>query len=99
MTSAPERPVRFVRRLLVASYLVEAGLLLIIAPWTLSWQHNYFGLLLPALGSLMENQFFRGAVSGVGLITTFSGIRDLSAAVAARHAQRAERAARPDPLP
>jgi hypothetical protein len=74
--------------LLVASYLVEAGLLLVIAPWTGSWQHNYFGSLLPWLGQLMVNEFVRGAVSGVGVITASAGLRDLTAAIFARHAER-----------
>jgi len=74
--------------LLVAAYLVEAGLLLVIAPWTASWQHNYFGLLLPRLGDWMTNEFVRGAVSGVGVITAAAGLRDLTAAIFARHAER-----------
>jgi hypothetical protein len=81
----------FVRRLLVAAYLVEAGLLLVIAPWTLSWQHNYFGSLFPGLGALMVNEFVRGGVSGVGLITAVAGLRDLTSAIFARQAGR------PDP--
>ena len=78
----------FVRRLLVAAYLVEAGLLLVIAPWTASWDHNYFGMLVPALGNIMINQFVRGGVSGIGLITAVSGLRDLTAAIFARQADR-----------
>jgi hypothetical protein len=79
-----------VRRLLFAAYLIEAGLLLIIVPWTASWHQNYFGLLLPALGEIMANEYVRGAVSGVGLITAFAGVRDLAAAIAARQARRSE---------
>ena len=77
-----------VRRLLVAAYLIEAGLLLVIAPWTGSWQHNYFGTLLPALGAVMANAFVRGAVSGVGVITIAAGLRDLISTLFARQAQR-----------
>ena len=73
-----------VRRLLVAAYLIEAGLLLIIAPWTASWQHNYFGALLPALGLVMANAFVRGAVTGVGLVTIAAGLRDLVSTLFAR---------------
>jgi hypothetical protein len=78
----------FVRRLLVAAYLVEAGLLLVVAPWTASWQRNYFGVLLPWLGEFMLNEFVRGAVSGIGVITASAGLRDLTAAIYARHAER-----------
>ena len=75
-----------VRRLLIAAYLAEAGVLLVIAPWTESWQHNYFGALVPALGRFMVNEFVRGAVSGVGLVTFVAGLRDLTGALFARHA-------------
>jgi hypothetical protein len=90
---------RFGVRMLVAAYLVEAGLLLMIAPWTVSWQNNYFGWLVPALGRFMLNEFTRGAVTGVGLITTFAGLRDLSAAISARHAARANPESTPRGLP
>jgi hypothetical protein len=73
-----------VRRLLVAAYLVEAGLLLIVAPWTASWMHNYFAALAPSFGRVMMNEFVRGGISGVGLITTVAGLRDLSAAISTR---------------
>lgn len=79
-----------VRRLLVAAYLIEAGLLLVIVPWTVSWQHNYFGALVPALGRAMGNPFVRGGVSGVGLITMVAGLRDLVAVIAARRERTSE---------
>jgi len=81
---------RFVRRLLIAAYLVETGLLLVIVPWTSSWDHNYFGMLAPSLRDLMVNEFVRGGISGVGLITLVAGVRDLSAAILAKHAERTE---------
>ncbi len=80
--------VHVVRRLLVAAYLIEAGLLLVVAPWTASWQRNYFGALVPALGEIMTNEFVRGAISGVGVITSFAGLRDLSAVLTARRTER-----------
>jgi hypothetical protein len=82
--------VSFVRRLLVAAYLVEAGLLLVIVPWTQFWDHNYFGLVVPALRGIMVNEFVRGAISGIGLITLVAGVRDLSSAILAKHADRTE---------
>jgi hypothetical protein len=82
--------VHVIRRLLVAAYLIEAGLLLVVAPWTASWQRNYFGTLLPALGEVMANEFVRGAVSGIGVITAFAGLRDLNAVVWARRSQRTQ---------
>lgn len=36
----------------------------------------------------MSNQFVRGAVTGVGVITAIAGLRELSAAILARHAAK-----------
>jgi len=77
-------PIQVVARLLVAAYLIEAGLVLVIAPWTQFWTHNYFGLLWPWLGDLMGSAYVRGAVSGVGLITIAAGLRDLFVRFVAR---------------
>ena len=56
-----------------------------MAPWMGFWDHNYFGGWLPMLGEIMRSPYFRGAVTGVGLVTAFAGIRDLSATFLARH--------------
>lgn len=64
--------------------MLEAGLLLVLAPWTQLWERNYFGDLWPWLDVIMENMYARGAVSGVGLITAWVGLRDLIAAVMGR---------------
>lgn len=78
-----------IRRLLLAAYLIEAGLVLIVVPWTASWQHNYFGAVLPPLGQVMTNPFVRGGISGVGIITIAAGLRDLAAALFARRSNAA----------
>ena len=58
--------------------------MLILAPWTALWEHNFFGAALPWLGSLMANEFVRGGVTGVGVITAAAGLRDLAAAIFSR---------------
>lgn len=88
-----------VRRLLVAAYLVEAGLLLVVAPWTVSWQQNYFGMVVPALGQIMGNEFVRGGISGIGLVTIFGGLRDLRAALSARRSRQPQASAPSRGLP
>jgi hypothetical protein len=70
--------------LLVAAYLVEAGLLLVLAPWTNLWERNYFAQALPWLGELMRNRFVRGGVTGVGLLTALAGVVDIGATLVAR---------------
>lgn len=73
--------------MLVAGYLVEAGLLLILAPWTSLWERNFFAASIPWLGWWMANQFVRGAVTGVGVITAAAGLRDLAGAFFSRQAE------------
>lgn len=55
-----------------------------MAPWTALWEQNFFADALPALGDLMANQFVRGGVTGVGVVTAIAGLRDLTSAVLAR---------------
>jgi hypothetical protein len=77
-------PIHFFSRLLIAAYLIEAGLLLIMAPWSLLWERNYFGDLWPMLDAVMENLYVRGGVTGVGVVTAWAGVRDLIATMVAR---------------
>ena len=70
--------IRVVTRLIIAAYLIEAGLLLTVAPWTVLWRHNAFLTSIPALGGFMGNPFVRGAVTGIGLVTFGAGVRDLA---------------------
>jgi len=74
----------FFARLLFSAYLIEAGFLLILAPWTALWDRNYFAALYPWLFTCMSNHFVRGAVTGVGLVTGWVGVRDLSRAFISR---------------
>ena len=71
--SSTEAIIRFFSRLLVAAYLIEAGVLLVLAPWSALWQRNYFAAHLPMLGQWMMSPYAKGAVTGVGLITALGG--------------------------
>jgi hypothetical protein len=55
-----------------------------MAPWTPLWERNYFAELWPWLDAVMGNNFVKGAVTGVGLITAWAGVKDLSGAFMAR---------------
>jgi hypothetical protein len=70
----------------LAAYLVEAGLVLTIAPWTAFWDRNYFAHAFVPIGEWMSNAFVKGGVTGIGLVTTFTGLRDLSSVILARSA-------------
>ena len=65
-------------------YLFEAGLVLAIGPWTAFWDRNYFAQTWPWLGAFMFNAYVRGAVTGLGVVTAFAGLRDLGSALSAR---------------
>jgi hypothetical protein len=69
-----------------------------MAPWTALWEQNFFAEALPTLGDLMANQFVRGGVTGVGVVTAIAGLRDLTSAVLARLPRDTPRAG-PDPQP
>lgn len=53
--------------------------MLIVAPWkTAFWDRNFFIERLPLLESLLSNVFVRGAVSGIGGLTTLAGLAELA---------------------
>jgi hypothetical protein len=71
--------ISFVSRVLFATYFLEAGLLLIVAPWKAGlWDRNFFVERLPILESIVQNVFVRGAVSGVGAVTALAGLAELA---------------------
>ncbi len=61
-----------------------------MVPWTALWDRNAFAAAWPWLQEAMANPFVRGGVSGVGLVTTLAGLRDLTGAIFARHAVEAD---------
>ncbi len=65
-------------RILFAAYFIESGIVLIFAPWSAFWDRNFFGARLPVLGWLLSNLFVRGAVSGIGAVTTLAGLAELA---------------------
>lgn len=76
--------ISFITRVLFVAYFLEAGLILVVAPWSGFWEHNFFVGRLPALEPLLSNLFVRGAVSGIGAITAFAGLAELAGLLGAR---------------
>lgn len=54
--------------ILLILFCLELGLFLLVLPWTLVWERNYFLYRFPELGRLLLNYYVRGAVSGIGLV-------------------------------
>ena len=72
--------------------------MLVVAPWWPAfWDHNFFFERLPVLEEFMNNVFMRGAVSGVGAVTTLAGLAELVGIFAARG--QAESSPSPTPNP
>ncbi len=65
--------------LLFVLYCVEAGVLLLFMAWSPVWDRAVMQLPLPLLRGLMLHTWFRGAVSGFGLVHLVWGAHDLQA--------------------
>jgi hypothetical protein len=77
---------RLLRVVLLLIWL-EAGLALILVPWSEVWDINFFVYQYPALGLFANNPFVRGAISGLGLVNVFlvlDAFRRRGSAVASR---------------
>jgi hypothetical protein len=66
-----------VARVIFIAYFFEVGVLLTLAPWSPLWDRNYFMQVWPAVAAIVGNYFFRGAVSGLGLINVVAGCAEV----------------------
>ncbi len=76
------------KRLMGVALSIEIGLVLVVIPWSVFWERNYFAQLVPPLHSLITNHFVRGAVSGIGLVNLAVGLAELVSILAGRAAPR-----------
>ena len=67
-------------------FCLEVGLVLLLLPWTLLWDNNYFFSLQPQHSEFWLSNYLRGAVSGVGLVNLWMGLRELRRIVRSRRA-------------
>ena len=72
------------RQLFYAACFFEAGLLLIVLPWTVFWDHNYLLAILPAVHGAAQSPYVRGAISGLGVLNVGLGIAEVASVIAAR---------------
>jgi len=63
-------------RVLFIVYCVEAGVFLLLAPWSPMWGRTLAHLPLGALRPLFLDAAFRGGVSGFGLVHLVWGAHD-----------------------
>ena len=71
-------------RLVLVVFFIEVGLVLTLAPWSAYWDRNYFAETLPAVRSLITNNFVRGAITGLGVINICAAVVELIGLFASR---------------
>ena len=65
------------KRILLIVYLLEAGFVLLLAPWSAFWERNVFVEAFPLFGRGICLPAIRGAVSGIGLVSLCAGLWEL----------------------
>lgn len=55
-------------------FYIELGMLLAILPWTRVWTDNSLILGYPTFRALLQQNFVRGIVTGIGLVDIWIGI-------------------------
>lgn len=69
-TGATRRSTRLLR-VCFAIFTFEIGLFLTVFPWVDIWSLNYFSGWLPALEHVWDDPYFRGAITGLGLVNIY----------------------------
>jgi hypothetical protein len=74
-------------------YCFEVGIFLTVAPWLLPnvWEQNYFFVLMPQLKQIFLNGFFRGAITGIGILNVCLAVAEVIESERARILSRAAR--------
>lgn len=76
-------------RILFVIYCIEAGLLLLLAPWNAGlWDRQWIQIADPFLRSLLLHPIVRGTVSGFGVVHLIWGVHDLHTWLFTRTVQR-----------
>ena len=57
--------------LLAAIFLFEMGVFLLVFPWVSEWDQNYFSSLPLWAQEVWRSNYFRGAISGLGLVNLY----------------------------
>jgi hypothetical protein len=80
---APAKPrglMRWHRRVLgfcLVIFAFELGLFLLIFPWLNSWDLSWIPMHSPRLSDIWMSRYFRGALSGLGLLNIYVALAEL----------------------
>lgn len=73
------RFVQWQRRVLIVCAIIlalEVGLFLVVFPWKSTWEQSWVPVHSPRLTALWLSPFFRGAVSGLGMLNIYISIAE-----------------------
>lgn len=78
---AQSRVVRWHRRVLgfcLVVFALELGLFLVLFPWRRDWEMSWIPVHSPKLAAVWMSSYFRGAVSGLGLLNIAVAFAELA---------------------
>ncbi len=64
-------------RLLFVSYCLEAGMFLLMVPWSPAWDRTVSQLPVPLIAAALRATFGRAALAGFGMVHLIWGVHDL----------------------
>lgn len=71
-------------KILLILVSLELGIFLLLFPWSEAWQTNNLSFLFPPLERIWGNFYFRGAISGLGVLNLFVFINEVRELLAGR---------------
>jgi hypothetical protein len=63
--------------ILFAAFCLEIGLFLVVFPWSNLWHRNWLSQLAPHWYEMWISPWFRGAVSGLGLVDVYIALLEV----------------------
>jgi hypothetical protein len=66
-----------VSALIFIVFCMELGVFLVMYPWSGLWDANFFSTLAPEWRLIWDNAYFRGAVSGLGVLNVYIGLVEI----------------------
>ena len=55
----------------------EVGVFLLVFPWLQTWDHNAIARLSPRVRDIWDSPYFRGALSGLGLVNIYISLAEV----------------------
>jgi len=67
---------RRVQAVVFILFCLEIGVVLVLFPWSQSWERNYLFSLAPGWSDLFSSGYFRGAISGIGVVNVWIALSE-----------------------